>query len=296
MAHSPTIEQLKHFVGRRDVFAQQNSEGQYHPVKRRLEAADLSDHLDGVKTYGTYVVLGDKARFLCWDIDTGEQYDVGRIVTTLAELGLNRNEVGIEVSGNKGHHVWVLSRSWLPANDLRRLGRTVAALAEVRCEVFPKQDKVVEGGYGSLVKLPGGKHLVSGRPSEFLSEVPQPMPLDKWEHLIAALPPEPAVSSGENGIHGWGSRPCMAAISQGTSEFRNVALFQAAEALCHSGLTADLAAPLLEVMAERCTPPYPIPSMEALMERAAKSGPVCNQLEGAEFHCGESCILRRRKA
>ena len=293
--NQPTLEQLKHFVGRRDVFAQQNSEGQYRPVKRRLEAADLSDHLDGVKTYGTYVVLGDKARFLCWDIDTGEQYDVGRIVTTLAELGLNRDEVGIEVSGNKGHHVWVLSRTWLPAGDLRRLGRVVAALAEVKCEVFPKQDKVVEGGFGSLVKLPGGIHLVSGRPSEFLTEVPTPLPGDKWEFLIEQLPPEPARSSGENGIRGWGERPCMAAISQGTSEFRHLALFQAAVALRYGGLSEDLARPVLEVMAERCNPPY-AGSISELMRYAAKSGPVCDMLEGAEFHCGESCILRRRKA
>lgn len=74
----------------------------------------------------------------------------------------------------------------------------------VQIEVFPKQDTVPEGGYGNLVKLPLGKHAVTGNFSKILSSpgwaesVEEVVPLDV--HLIPSVPDSDLapVNSGPN--------------------------------------------------------------------------------------------------
>lgn len=46
----------KWFISRTDVFAEQQADGSYRPVRRSIKMQDILDHLSGSKTYGHYML------------------------------------------------------------------------------------------------------------------------------------------------------------------------------------------------------------------------------------------------
>ena len=185
------VQELREFIGNPEAYAVQQDDGSYIPVRQALGPGLLAAHLNAKLTIGTYVNVGSTARFICFDVDTGDdaKAQAARVSLALREMGVDGRHVGIEFSGRKGYHVWLTLNDFLEASELRSLGRAVLALAEVECEVFPKQD--VARDLGNLVKLPGGKHRVSGMASEWVGPVPIPMPLARWtEDIVPNLPVE----------------------------------------------------------------------------------------------------------
>lgn len=60
----------KRFIERRDVFAEQHSNGSYTPVRRPIKLSDLHDHVEGRKSYGHYLVSTEgRCRLFAFDID-----------------------------------------------------------------------------------------------------------------------------------------------------------------------------------------------------------------------------------
>lgn len=58
------------FIERRDVFAQQNADGSYHPVREPIKKSTLLAHLSGERTIGHYLVSPEgKCRLFAYDID-----------------------------------------------------------------------------------------------------------------------------------------------------------------------------------------------------------------------------------
>ncbi|MGZ4518801.1 MAG: TOTE conflict system archaeo-eukaryotic primase domain-containing protein [Mycobacteriaceae bacterium] len=172
-------------VGRADVFAQQMPEGNYFPVRRPLTVDDVDEHLAGQWSIGTYVInpIAEKCyvNFVVFDLDTYEKTELDTLkecvmyaVDPLADPGAYECLL-LESSGGKGHHVWLFfdqpieayrARAWLEAsfwprwNQRSETGRAL--------EVFPKQDRISEGGFGNLVKLPLGVHARTGVRSEIV--------------------------------------------------------------------------------------------------------------------------------
>lgn len=99
----------------------------------------------------------------------------------------------LERSGNKGSHVWLFFSEPISAAKVRRwLERDFwprwqeeATQNRWPLEVFPKQDEVATGGFGNLVKLPLGRHAVTGNFSEFVA-------YDGWASGIEGVVPLPS--------------------------------------------------------------------------------------------------------
>ncbi len=282
-------DRLSMFVGNPDAYSVQQDDGTYSPVRKPLTKTVLSQHLAGTKTIGTYVLKDTQARFICFDVDSGDAAleEANRVVAACEEMGVAQYAVGVEFSGRKGYHVWVPVGEWREAAELRRFGRGVLALADVEGEVYPKQDRASD--LGNLIKLPGGKHKVSGMASTWLTEVPFTMPTGRWETAVVPnLPPE---LSGRRFNTGVKERfPCMDAIlSEGVKAgSRNNQLFHLATMLRRAGLTSEYVRQVFESVNEKGDPLDPF-ELDQLLGSAEVSGPVCDQLP-EDRRCGDLCI------
>jgi len=155
------------FQGRWDAFAEQQEDGSYRPVRRRITRDDYIHHGKGLRTYGIYSVNEVQAtKFIVWDIDTFLPGPLDAITEALYEMGVNENCYLEEFSGRKGHHVWLPFESWFPASVAWRAGRAVMQRAGVEVECYPKQEEVAD--LGNLIKLPLGIHRVTGQKSRFI--------------------------------------------------------------------------------------------------------------------------------
>jgi hypothetical protein len=298
------IAQLKRLVGNPDAYAKQNPDGTWTPVREPLTQSVLEGHLRQAYTVGTYVghkmedeeLGGDGqwtgAHTLVLDFDSGEEArdQAQQAKNALVKLGLTPAHVGIEFSGRKGYHVWVVLTEDRPNAELRRVGRAALAVAglPLSTEVFPKQDEVRD--LGNLVKLPGGKHQVTGKLCAFEGAVPMPVPPVVWQRLFDALPEEQtARHSGpvQNRF------PCLSIIQEGVEENRNIQLFHLAAMFRRHGAEDDLVRTILQHVNEQGDP-LDDSELEGIVRNSAHSGPICQQLPGdVESACGEYCIKQR---
>lgn len=293
-----SLAQLRRFVGRTDVYALQyvDSNGQvgWRPVREPLTNAVLSQHLHGKHTVGTYVVQGDQARTLVFDLDSGEYApdESWKIRDALYKLGFQPENVGIADSGNKGRHLWVPFADWLPAADLRRVGRAVLAMSGVDCEVNPKQDSVSD--LGNLIRLPAGVHQKTGRRNDFVTPIPLPVRHAVWQQVFEKLPPEQRARRSAPADERF---PCMGLIQAGVTEGgRNRALFQLATMLRRHGVSDENVALVVQATNAKCDPPVSDRELESLLDSSRLSGPICDQLPASTREaCGEFCIKEVRK-
>lgn len=290
-----TLAQLKRLVGNPDAYAVQQDASKdfgYFPVREPLTDKLLAHHLDGQTTIGTYighkVAASTVARTLVFDIDTGDYGEAESIRNALLELGFPNPFTGIENSGRKGYHVWLPLQVYRPNTELRRVGRAVLALSGVACEVFPKQDEVRD--LGNLVKLPGGIHRATGVVAEFLTNFPIPVPIFRWEGVLAGLPEEIRAKRGQSDTR----FPCMEAIqTKGVAEGgRNNQLMHLAVMLRRAGVSDENVELVLRTTNERCLPPVDDDELHAIFNNSLTVGPLCSQLP-EERQCGELCLSAR---
>lgn len=152
---------LESFLGRADVFAIEDDTGWNGPHQLDYGSA-LADHLEGKITLGTYVVVGEKCRFVCFDVDDKDMLKVTQLMSALHPPFL------VEDTGGRGYHVWVLFSEWVPAAEARAWAKGICRKAGVNCEIYPKQDKVPEGGVGSLIRVPLSTHRKTLQQSRFV--------------------------------------------------------------------------------------------------------------------------------
>jgi len=207
---------LRLFQGREDCFARQwadRKEGTqgYVPVRRPMTAADVQEHVNGLRTYGIYLLQRDsRVRLAVVDADLAPRFRSGTLSSPdrellarekryllgrLPEIGLEKKlPCLVEFSGGKGFHFWYLFSEPVPAAAARRalqeLVRHLAAdLSCFTLEVFPKQDQLAGKGLGNLVKLPLGIHRATGKPSFFLHVPDRSAPAQ-----LAALKKAPVIA------------------------------------------------------------------------------------------------------
>ena len=211
---NPSVADLSRFVhtfsGREGVHARQwwsrGRGGGYSPIRQALTLKEVTAHVQGDVTLGSYVVrVDDTATFFVLDLDVrkraieatrGQQARVEVLRRAVHEVGLELRrrlkELGLPAtlvdSGYKGRHLWVFLSAPVAARLLVKLGarlrRTLqGALPEsLHLEFFPKQGHVSANGLGSLIKLPLGVHRRSGRRAHLLDERGRPT-ADPWSAL-----------------------------------------------------------------------------------------------------------------
>ena len=166
-----TPDELMRFVGRKNIFAIQTKNG-YVPIRREITKQDLINHLNGAKTYGSYLIREDgKITFAVIDIDGDPKNlpaleSLGRVVINL----FPEFERVLEFSGRRGYHIWLFPTNPEPPSFVRELVKTRLREYGIKVEVYPKQDMVNELNkqLGSLVKLPCGIHNKTGKWSKIL--------------------------------------------------------------------------------------------------------------------------------
>ncbi len=190
------------FAGREGVYARQwtspTGKHGYTPVEEPFTPAVAKNHLLGGYTVGVYPVRMDNTvGFLAFDLDISRfalsrdsrdargparllkvaHASACRLVDAAA---MHEIPALIEDSGWKGRHVWIFFEIPVPAAAARRLADVILEGAgplpsEITVEIFPKQARVMEGGFGNLVKVPLGIHRVTGRRSVFLDPEGRPV-------------------------------------------------------------------------------------------------------------------------
>lgn len=298
----PTAKQLLTLVGNPDVYAVQHKDGSWHPVREPITLPVLRDHRDGKMTVGTYIVNPpDQARTLVFDIDDPsgavQREMVEQITTILADNGL---AYGVEWSGKKGYHVWVLVDQFVDAAMLYRIGRGVREEAGYPAlEVFPKQTEVRD--LGNLVKLPGGFHAVTGNANDFLDEDSHPQAgtgfpgvnLAVFMETVAARYPEVQLRKRRDDAPATVEFPCVWTIQNGVTEGgRNTQLFHLATMLRRWSLTDENVERIVRKANEDSTPPLDEAELAGILDNSSYSGPVCGQLPD-DVHCGDQCIMAR---
>jgi hypothetical protein len=302
----PTVSQLKRMIGNPNAIAWQDDKGNWFPQEGEgfaLDPETLAQHTHKIDTYGTYVVWGDKARTLVFDLDEGTDEEcLAKAVTLAAELhrfGIPKRSVGIEFSGRKGYHVWMLMADFVPAKELRRLGRAVLGTTGIQCEVFPKQDEAKQ--LGSLIKLPGGVHQVTGNENNFVDKVPAPMSKQVLRRVLETLPPEPEKPKGGD-WDGADLVPCIGEIADGVGNgSRNNALYHYAVLLRGSHRVPEEGVRVLvQMAAAACDPPYgdgpgEAEELEQLIISSRDGGPLCDQLPETLRCSPDQCVKNRMK-
>ncbi len=153
---------VSRLVSRRDEYAVQQMNGRYLRAGRPLTRQTLCDHLAGVQSLGTYVMdERGSCRYAVFDADMADGIDV--LLDLSGRLAYDGVPSYLEES-RRGGHLWVLFDGLYRASEVRRW---LLPSCPAGVEFYPKQD---EGcGYGSLIRLPLGVHLRSGRCYPFVA-------------------------------------------------------------------------------------------------------------------------------
>jgi len=161
------------FVNRTDAYALQNADGTYGKVVTPLHDGVLEKHLDGSLTVGVYQIEPKKntVKWIVWDIDDCKDA-LGIANAIVKELKNDKKSGYIEASGSPdSYHVWLFCEP-VDAKDAYAYGRQIVErLGIENVEVFPKQERIEEGGFGNLMKLPLGIHRRVGQRSRFIDDV-----------------------------------------------------------------------------------------------------------------------------
>ena len=166
---------LQSIVGRTDAYAVQQHDGSYLAARKPLTLGLLEEHVAGRKTLGSYIVTtGGEARCGVYDFDENSERVRGYLAWLRRWFQHWEIELGIETSGRRGYHGWVMTKQWVQASKLVRLLRLAMRQAEeevdmtISVEIFPRQ--AVAQDLGNAIKLPWGIHRGSGNRTAFLDE------------------------------------------------------------------------------------------------------------------------------
>lgn len=161
--------------------------------KKYLPLTDevLRDHLMGRHVIGAYPLMkDDRCFFLALDFDKKDwNKDVQAFLGICNEKGIpaypERSRSG------KGAHVWFFFASAVPAQKARTLGaQLLSSAAEHRHQIgfesydrmFPSQDLLPKGGFGSLIALPLQRNVREIGNSIFVTDSLKPI-ADQWQLL-----------------------------------------------------------------------------------------------------------------
>ncbi len=165
------------FIQRPDAFGFQKPIAGYRTgIKGTITDQLIKDHLKGKITLGVYTFnKQNKLKWICNDFDgkdlEKELEKAKKLYRKLKEQGYNPI---LEFSGKKGYHVWIFCTE-TDGKTAKAWATKTAKGCQVH-EIFPKQEGTTKDKpFGNLVKMPLGKHQVSGKRSCFLDENFEPL-------------------------------------------------------------------------------------------------------------------------
>ena len=204
------------FINRSDTYSIQGGDGRYKNIKQEL----TSDILFGIDTIGAYQLnTENKIKWACIDIDIRKEKadapdfkleDWLPLLQKQAKLisehlkSLNVPSY-MEFSGRRGFHLWIFFNKLEQAAGVRRSFNEILKTAPkvneyIGWEFFPKQDTLLEGRFGNLVKLPLQLHRKSGDYSYFVDDEFNPInglqDIEQYE-LIHDIPTPAIISQCE---------------------------------------------------------------------------------------------------
>lgn len=163
------------FVNRSDAYPIQLERGNYAAVRKPVTPQIIVDHLTGKHTIGTYALdAQNTAKWIAFDADEEDQWQ--QLLSLATHLESRSIPVYRELS-RRGGHLWLFIPP-LPGLHVRRFSRqllTEHGIDPDSIEIYPRQVQLVEGGLGSLVRLPLGKHLKTGKVYPFVDQYLQPL-------------------------------------------------------------------------------------------------------------------------
>src|SRR5215469_979331 len=142
------------FVHCPEHYAVQQRDGPYLRVAQALSFPLLAGHLLGRWTLGTYLL--DRQSCCAFAVFDADGVDGLECLAILSEELLGQGVPTVLEASRRGGHLWVHLVEPTPAHVVRAWLVPFAAAYGV--ELYPKQDRLVPGGSGSLVRLPLGVH------------------------------------------------------------------------------------------------------------------------------------------
>ena len=178
----------RRFFQRTDLFARQLADGRYLCVRQPLRTDDIVAHLAGRITLGTYVLDSrSRARFLVLDADDDQNWQ------SVLHLAKHLEKDGCSCyreQSRRGGHLWLFFERPLSGAIARSFGAAVLASCGVSgIELFPKQARL-QGGVGSLIRLPFGVHRRSGQRYDFVDADGRPLARTLHEQITALSAPQ----------------------------------------------------------------------------------------------------------
>ena len=130
------------------------TEAKYQIVREPLTTESMRDHLSGRSGIGCIPIKsGNVCKFGVLDIDVYD-LDHAALNKKIVSLGLPLHHCR---SKSGGAHLYLFLEDWEQASLVREiLAEMSAALGFSGCEVFPKQDTIIEerGDLGNFINLP----------------------------------------------------------------------------------------------------------------------------------------------
>ena len=176
------------FLQRCDLYARQLDDGSYICIKKPLLPINLIAHLKGDITLGAYVLdQGSRARYIVFDAD--DESGLGKLSWMARRLAMQGAGSYLEHS-RRGGHLWLFLESQIPGEDAREFGLGLATTYGLEgIELFPKQNHL-QGGPGSLVRLPFGIHQRTGQRYGFYDANGQQLASRLSEQIIQLSTPQ----------------------------------------------------------------------------------------------------------
>lgn len=165
------------FISRWDCYHRQLENGRYALVSRPLTLHHIANHLYGLAniTLGAYALSPDNtAKWTCIDADTEEQFEG---LKSLTQYLSQQGQGAYLEKSSRGGHLWMLFPTPLAGQDARRFASFLVLKANLdpQVEIYPKQDRLLEEGYGSLVRLPLGVHRKTNTRYHFITPEGEPL-------------------------------------------------------------------------------------------------------------------------
>jgi hypothetical protein len=221
------------FVQRWDQYALQQRDGSYWRVGEPLSLQLLEGHLLGRWTLGTYLLDADSCcSFAVFDADRED----GLEQLAVLSMQLAQAEIPTVVEASRrGGHVWVHLSAPTPGRVVRQWLVPYALAFDV--ELYPKQDELLPGGSGSLIRLPLGVHRRSRGWYPFVQWTSHgelmpvgetveaccawlcqhvervAVPATVWEAVLMARPSAECHETGRSGSHAAASPPARSSAS-----------------------------------------------------------------------------------
>ena len=270
------------FMGLQNVYGTYDTRtGKVRQVKEPVTEDVIRAHLTGKRSYGVYLLAGEKTAALAVDFD---ENDLSLPIAYVA--GARRYDMSayIETSKSKGYHVWIFfEQGGVVARKARLVAHKILAdMDKQGIEVFPKQDVLANGiSYGNFINAPLFGALVPKGRTVFVdpADPTKPYP-DQWELLeVVRRVPEYRLDAiiescklnkqattaertrcnghidSSDGSSSFGLPPCgRRMLTEGVDSYQRVSCFRLAVHLKRNGLPLDLALVTLKAWSKKNHP------------------------------------------